>query len=313
MESRTFPDDPISKQSWDVGQGFAPPQPDVAAKKARAVEELLRNKSLTDTLGEHGEYQVRTTITTRQTWRYQCRVFRHGKEIRRGFSPLDVDRTREMRKEPKITEEMRVGFADEAVEGHFALCAAVREYLLLASIYPRPPRNYRFQSIALVALFAASLLTVYWVWKDQYHANLRSLQAKSPPQTVRWKQGQVFFQHPAGQPFAFLLPGLERTPVAAPVEITMEPSSYRPSWMEFDPKELLLSGVAPAIANDQAYHLVFEAKAKDGNVSRLDVYMSIIGETKPPLPPSPTNSMPAPTDRSPATDCLLKILKGEPC
>jgi hypothetical protein len=314
MQPTPFPDDPPSKPSLYVVKGFASLQPNVVQKKARAVAELLRDKSLTDTFGEHGEFEVRTTIEARHTWRYRCRVFRYGKEIRRGFFPLDVDRTRDMRKEPTITEEMRLAFADEAVEGHLALAAAVREYTLMAAIYAEPQsRPHRLQSVAVVVLISAMLLGVYWFWQVRHQATRQPLQAKPLPQMVRWKQDQVFYQYLAGQPFAFFLPKLERIPAAVPVETRLEPSSYRPHWMEFDPKALLLSGVAPMIEYDQAYHLVFEASTEGGGASRLDVYVNIIAEAEPPPAPSPEVSRPVASDPSPATDCLLKILKGEPC
>jgi hypothetical protein len=313
MEPKIFPNGQTSQLLQSVGQDRAPLHLDGAEKRAWAVAELLRTKSLTDIFGKCGEFEVRTTLETRYTWRYRCRVFQQGKEIKRGFFPLDVDRTRDMRKEPTITEEMRGAFADEAVEGHFTLCAAVREYVLLASIYAGPPRHRRLQSVAVVVLISAVLVAAYWFWRDQYQATPQSLQAKPPPQTVRWKQGQAFYQHPAGQPFAFFLPKLERIPAAVPVEIALEPSSYRPSWMAFDPQALLLSGVAPMIEEDQAYHLVFAASAEDGRASRLDVYVNIIGEALPPPPPAPDVVKPVSSERAPTKDCLLKILKGEPC
>jgi hypothetical protein len=314
MEPKPCPDDPPSKPPLYVVEGLTPLQPNVAQRKAHAVAELLRTKSLTEAFGEHGEFEVRTTIETRQTWRYRCRVFRYGKEIRRGFFPLDVDRTRDMRKEPRITEEMRLAFADEAVEGHFALAAAVREYALMAAIYTEPQsRRRRLRGVAAIVLISAALLAAYCFWQARDQGTAQPLQAKPLARVVRWKQDQAFFQHPAGQPFAFFLPKLERRPAAGPVEIRLEPSSYRPRWMEFDPKALLLSGVAPIIEYDQGYHLVFEARAEDGGASRLDVYVNITAEADPPPPSSPEVSRPAASDPSPAKDCLLKILKGEPC
>jgi hypothetical protein len=208
---------------------------------------------------------------------------------------------------------MRIAFADEAVEGHFALCAAVQEYVLLASINGGPPRRHRFVGIVLAVLMFALLSTACWFWRDQYQAHLLPLEANQPPQTVHWRRDEVFYQHPAGQAFVFLLPRLERMPSSVPATITLEPSSHQPPWMEFDPKALLLSGVSPMIGNDQAYHLVFEARVEDGPASRLDVYVNIIGEATPPLPPPSEASSPVPSDRLPAKDCLLKILKGEPC
>ena len=158
MEPRNFPEDPMSNQSPDVRLGFAPIRPDITAQKARIFAGLLCNKSFSDTFGNHGEYEVRTTLETHHHWRYRCRVFCNGQEMKRAFFPLDIDRTRDIRRHTSITEEMRLAFADEAVEGHFAISAAVQEYLLMASIYAvSPSHRSPLNRVGLVILYVRRL------------------------------------------------------------------------------------------------------------------------------------------------------------
>ena len=60
-------------------------------KKQQAVAELLEHGVLSHAFGRHGEYKVRTTMTTRQTWQYRCCVLRHGKAIKGAFFPIIVE------------------------------------------------------------------------------------------------------------------------------------------------------------------------------------------------------------------------------
>jgi hypothetical protein len=70
-----------------------------------------------------------------------------------------------MCQEPIITEEMRVAFAAEAVEVHFARCAAVVEYTLLTALAAHPPARYLRLWVAAVAVIVAALLTGYGLWR----------------------------------------------------------------------------------------------------------------------------------------------------
>jgi hypothetical protein len=315
MGPRTLNNDPSPKLSSDAGQGSSAMRPHDAEKKAQAVTELLRNKSLSHTFGPHGEYEVRTTITTRQAWRYRCSVRRDGKEIRREFCPVEVDLTRQLRQEMLITDPMRVAFATGAVEDHFALCAAVSEYTYLAAIYSEPlPRRYRLWRIALVALLLAALVTTYWLWRNPSHADA-PLQpsANAPQRVVQWAQNPVFYEHPAGKRFTFRLPELARMATGLPVEVSLDSSGQRPSWIQFEPEAWLISGTAPPTDQARTYQLIFRASAENGAESRLQAYLTItrpMERLPPPASPAPKPSAP---DRLPEKDCLLNILKGEPC
>jgi Putative Ig domain len=200
-------------------------QPNDAQDKAQAVAELLRTKSLTTTLGLHGEYEVRTTIVTRQIWRYRCSVLVDWKEIRRGrLRPIAVDRSRQIRKEPVITEELRRTFATEAVEAHFARRAMVAEYVLRApSIWLPLSGRYRPRTIALLAVIVISLLSVSWLWRNPSGVRPETLPAHSPPPMVEWEQTAVPYQFPVGEAFTVSLPTGERTPTDVPVTVTREP------------------------------------------------------------------------------------------
>ena len=123
----------------------------------------------------------------------------------------------------------------------------------------------------------------------------------------------MFYQQPAGQPFSFLLPRLERVPASVPVAITLDPTSSQPSWLEFDPKALQISGVTPMAGDDQVYHLIVEARVEDGHASRLNVYTTIIGGPEPIISASPQVATPTRSNRPSAKDCLWQILKGNPC
>ncbi len=315
MGPRTFHNDPSPKLSSDAGQGSSAIRPHDAEQKARAVMELLRSKSLSHTFGPRGEYEVRTTITTRQAWRYRCSVRRDGKEIRRGFCPVEADLTRQLKQEMFVTEAMRVAFATGAVEDHFALCAAVSEYVWLAVIYSEPlPPYYRPWHLTFVALMLAALVTTYWLWRNPSHADPPPQPpANAAQRVVQWAQNPVFYEHPAGKRFTFRLPALARMATGIPVEVSLDSSGQRPSWIQFDREAWLISGTAPPSEQARTYQLIFRASAEDGAESRLQAYLTITRpmELLPPAAsPAPKPSAP---DRLREKDCLLNILKGEPC
>src|SRR6266511_923721 len=169
MESGRVAHDAWSARGVTAGPNAAGP-PNAAAAKAQAVADLLRDMGLRHSFGRQGEYEVRTTITMRQAWSYRCDVRWQGKAIRREFLPIVVDRTRQMRQEPVITEAMRMAFAEEAVEVHCARCAAVAEYTLLAPIVAGPPRRRWRPWMAVATVVIAALLTGYGVWGTRHVA-----------------------------------------------------------------------------------------------------------------------------------------------
>ena len=61
-----------------------------------------------------------------------------GKERKKGFPPIDVDRTREIRQTGAVTEELLAAFAREAAEVHVARCEGIKEYLTLAPFFSQP-------------------------------------------------------------------------------------------------------------------------------------------------------------------------------
>jgi hypothetical protein len=136
--------------------------------QGRAVATLLKHGVLSETFGENGEYEVRTTLTTHRAWQYRCRVFCEGKAIKGAFVPIIVDRTPHkphVRQAPGVTEAMRLKFAREAVDVHCTRCAAVQEHLLLAVLYSQPlPKNRRRYAL-LILLLGAVFLTTYGLWK----------------------------------------------------------------------------------------------------------------------------------------------------
>lgn len=129
---------------------------------------------------------------------------------------------------------------------------------------------------------------------------------------VRWRQNVVFYEHPSGEWFTFRLPALDRTPRSLPVKVSLEAPAEMLSWLHFDREIMAISGMAPSTAQDTTYQLIFHARAKDGPESFLRAYVTITGQMTP-LAPPPPSPKPAPAERSPPKDCLLQILKGEPC
>jgi Putative Ig domain len=197
--------------------------------RAQAVAELLKTKSLITTLRLQREYEVWTTIVTRQIWRYRCRVLRDGKEMRRGrFRAMAVDRSRQIRKEPAVTEELRVAFATEAVEAHFARCAMVAEYALRAPSSSLPPfGRYRPRPIALRAVILISLLSVFWFWSNPSRVRPQTLPAHSPPPMVEWEQAAMAYQLQADEAFTVPRPTRERTTTNVPVTAILDPPGER--------------------------------------------------------------------------------------
>jgi hypothetical protein len=258
---------------------------------AQAVADLLQHKSLTRTFGDQGEWEVRTTlVANRQAWRYRSGVFLHGKERKKGFPPIDVDRTRQMRQTGGVTEELLAAFAREAVEVHFARCESVKEYLTIAPFFEQPlPRYSRTKKVAAVLLSVTALLTAYWWWKGSDAVVPEQPGRRLPPHSLRWQPLQVAHHYPAGEPFEFPLPTLERMPEGMPIEVTLEASGDQLSWLELDRERLHIYGIAPLTAVDQTYRLLVRARDAQGIDSRLLVLLTITGR---PERTTPTRQFP---------------------
>jgi hypothetical protein len=246
---------------------------------AQAVADLLQQKSLINAFGERGEWEVRTTlIANRQTWRYHSGVFLHGKERKKGFPPIDVDRTRQIRQTGPVTEELLAAFAQEAAEVHIARCDAIREYLTLVPFFTTPvPRNQRAKRVGLVLLSLGALLTAFWWWKD-----VRGIAPVTPDQqssaySLEREPLQVSYQYRVGEPFELPLPPLGRMSEGVPVEATLEPSGDRPGWLQLDRERLLIRGTAPPAAANQTYRLSVRARTAQGGGRRLLILLSIVG------------------------------------
>ncbi len=143
-------------------------------KKAQAVAELLEHGVLSHAFGQHGEYKVRTTMTTRQTWQYRCCVLRHGKAIKGAFFPIIVEHqppTPHGSIRPVGTDDTRLSFAQEAVDVHSTRCAALREYLVLSALYDRPPTQSRGWYTLLAPLIGIAVVVAYGFWAHAFRVD----------------------------------------------------------------------------------------------------------------------------------------------
>lgn len=274
--------DPHSSTNGMLDTGWEAPRNQARdpADMAQAVADLLQNKSLISAFGDQGEWEVRTTlVANRQAWRYHSGVFLHGKERKKGFPPIDVDRTREIRQTGTVTEELLAAFAREAAEVHVARCDGIKEYLTLAPFFSQPlPRYQRTKKVVLVLLSVAALLTAYWWWKDFNGLGLVQPDRQSPPHRLQWQPLQISPHYRAGEPFEFPLPRLEGMPEGMPVEVTLEASGDQPSWLQLDRERLHIRGTAPLVAANQTYRLSVRAHTAQGSDSRLLVLLTITGE-----------------------------------
>jgi len=274
--------DPDSSTNGMLDTGWEAPRNQARDSEdmAQAVADLLRHKSLSSTFGDQGEWEVRTTLAAnRQAWHYHSSVFVHGKERKKGFPRIDVDRTREIRKTGTITEELLSDFAREAAEVHVARCNGIKEYLTLAPFFSQPlPRYHRAKKVALVLLSVATLLTAFWWWKDFNGLGLVQPDQQVSPHRLQWQPLQISHYYRAGEPFEFSLPRLERMPEGMPVEVTLEASGDQPSWLQLDHERLNIRGTAPLVAANQTYRLSVRAHTAQGSDSRLLVLLTITGE-----------------------------------
>jgi hypothetical protein len=131
------------------------------------VAQLLEHGVLSHAFGQHGEYKVRTTLTTRQTWQYRCYVLRHGKPFKGGFFPIIVEHKPTQQRallKHLSTDVTQNSFAQEAVDVHFTRCAALGEYLVLSALYDRPLSPPRRWLILVPPLAALAMAVAFGAW-----------------------------------------------------------------------------------------------------------------------------------------------------
>jgi hypothetical protein len=189
----------------------------------------------------------------------------------------------------------------------------VQGQAITPSALQQAPRTSRRARLAVVAVLFLALLTSYGVWRVGSRVDPEPPPGPPPPGSVRWQPLQVAYQHPAGEPFKFPLPTLERPPEGIPVAVMLETPGASPSWLQLDHDGLHIRGTAPIMAADQTYQLIVLAQAEDGSESRLRVYLTIMGQRQ--LPPSATDPRSPPTpltavtvpDRPPDAAHAVKI------
>jgi Putative Ig domain len=276
--------DPDSSTNGMPDTGWEGPKNHASSPEDRdqAVADLVQHKSLTSTFGDHGEWEVRTTlVANRQAWRYRSSVFLQGSERKKGFPPIDVDRTRNLRRTGTVTEELLMAFAREAVDVHVARCESVQEYLTMAPFFAQVrPRYYQMKRVAVVMVSVAALVTAFWWWKDFSGIGTAPPERRTPPYSLQWQPLQISHHYPAGEPFEFPLPQLERRPEGIPVDVSLEASGDQPRWLQLDRDQLHIRGTAPLTAANQTYRLSVRAQAAPGSDSRLVVLLTITGPSE---------------------------------
>jgi hypothetical protein len=195
MTARPIDERPSSYPSPAMQSSSPEEQPPDGETMGRAVAELLQAGVLSHTFGRNGEYEVRTTLTTRQArWQYRCHVLRQGKPIKRAFMPILINHPHHMRhvhKQPVIAKAMRLNFAREAVETHFTRCAALQEYLMMAMIYAEPPLESRPPYTRAVLLISTAFLMVYGLWKFVPSIDTKQTPPSPPPAIQRTQHAIV--------------------------------------------------------------------------------------------------------------------------
>lgn len=202
MTPRLFERRPSFQPPSAAWQDFPDGASDDVERKDRAVTTLLRHGVLSHTFGADGEYEVRTTLETHRGWQYQCCVLRHGKAIKNAFIPIVVDGTQQLQrvhKEPGAAAAMRLSFLKEAVEAHFARCAALREYVMMSMIYAQSPLPSRRSYPWLALLIGAAFLMVYGFWKYVPWTGSGQLPA-SPTPPIQRAQHSVGDRHSSASP-----------------------------------------------------------------------------------------------------------------
>jgi hypothetical protein len=187
MTARPFEAHPLSQPSPAARQDSAIGQTTDDESKGRAVTELLQHGVFRQIFGKDGEYEVRTTMTTRRSWQYRCCVLCRGKPIKRAFPPIVVDHPHHrqtVQKQLMLAKAMRHSFAWEAVEVHFTRCAALQEYLMMAMIYSVPRLESRRRYALPMLLGGAACLLVYGLWTHTLSTDNNPPPA-SPPSAVQ--------------------------------------------------------------------------------------------------------------------------------
>jgi hypothetical protein len=131
---------------------------------------------LSHVFGRHGEFKVRTTMTTRQTWQYRSSVLHHGKAIKRAFFPIVVEHrppTPFSGLRPTSGEDTRLSFAREAVDVHFTRCAALQEYLMLVVLYDQQPKQSRGWYALLAPMVGIVAMLAYGFWVQSFRPENR--------------------------------------------------------------------------------------------------------------------------------------------
>jgi hypothetical protein len=169
---------PSSQLSLAAGPELPHGQPHDDDRKEQAIAQLVEHGVLSHAFGRHGEYKVRTTMTTRQNWQYRCCVLRHGKAIKGAFLPLIVEHQSPFHgvsMKLQGVEDIRLSFAQEAVDVHFTRCAALQEYLVLSALYDQPLSQSRRRYILLVPLIGIAAAVVYGFWAHAFRTDSGAL------------------------------------------------------------------------------------------------------------------------------------------
>ncbi|MGH8066475.1 MAG: hypothetical protein ACRERE_14810 [Candidatus Entotheonellia bacterium] len=146
------------------------------------------------------------------------------------------------------------------------------------TVLQEPLPHNRRKLLTVGAMIAVALLVPYWVWE---HPSLRDpayLPVPTPSRMVRWQEPTVSYQYPATKPFTFFLPKLDRGPEGVPVDVALDASGDRPSWLQFDREQLSMHGEAPSTAKDQTYRLIVRARTAQGSDSQLLVLLTITAQ-----------------------------------
>jgi hypothetical protein len=99
-----------------------------------------------------------------------------------------------------------------------------------------------------------------------------------PPRSESWLPLEASYQVSAGEPFMFPLPILAHPPEGTPVDVALEASGDKPSWLQLDRGRLSIGGTAPPVAEDRTYRLMIRTHAGQGGDGQLLVWLTIIGQ-----------------------------------
>jgi hypothetical protein len=154
-----------------------------------------------------------------------------------------------------------------------------------------------------------------WALRQEHPVVIEQLKQHAAAQAPRlqWEQTHVSYQYPAGELFTIRLPNLVRTPPDLPSTVTLEASNNAPNWLHFDPEKWQISATAPLTRADSPLHLTFRARAKGGVEDQLHIDLTIVK----PGTTSATDPKGVPGPAVPRStldkECLLNVLKGQPC